>query len=89
LEGDCEVVKRSIRDEPIWVVTHTYIEEMLGISLYSYLYFKLAKMLTLAYDCLCLLFNEIGEEDKTGFAWKLGGLRESEGYWAKREGWSK
>jgi hypothetical protein len=72
LEGDWEVVKRSSRDEPIWVVTHTYIEEILGISLYSYLYLKLAKMLTLAYDCFCLLFNEIGEEDRTGSAWKLG-----------------
>jgi hypothetical protein len=38
-------VKRSGRDEPIWVVIHMCMEAMLGISLYSYLYLKLAKML--------------------------------------------
>jgi hypothetical protein len=31
-------VKRSGRDEPMWDVTHMSMEEMLGISLYSYLY---------------------------------------------------
>jgi hypothetical protein len=47
------------------------MEAMLGISLYSYLYPKLAKMLCLSYYLLCFLFNKIGEEDKTGSAWKL------------------
>jgi hypothetical protein len=37
------------------------MEAMLGISLYSYPYLKPAKMLCLSYDCLCLLFNKIGE----------------------------
>jgi hypothetical protein len=37
-EGDQELVKRSIRDESIWVVTHQCMEVMLGISLYSYPY---------------------------------------------------
>jgi hypothetical protein len=36
-------VKRSGRDEPMWVVIHKCMEGMLGISLYSYLYPKLAK----------------------------------------------
>jgi hypothetical protein len=36
-------VKRSDRDEPMWVAIHIYMEAMLGISLYSYLYFKLIK----------------------------------------------
>jgi hypothetical protein len=31
-------VKRSGRDEPMWVVIHMGMEAMLGISLYSYLY---------------------------------------------------
>jgi hypothetical protein len=31
-----EVVKRSGRDESIWVVTHLCMGAMLGISLYSY-----------------------------------------------------
>jgi hypothetical protein len=44
-KGDQEVVKRSDRDEPMWVVIHVCIEATLGISLYSYLYLKLAKML--------------------------------------------
>jgi hypothetical protein len=36
-------VKRSGRDEPVWVAIHHCVEVMLGISLYSYLYLKLAK----------------------------------------------
>jgi hypothetical protein len=36
-------VKRSGREEPMWVVIYMCMEAMLGISLYSYLYFKLAK----------------------------------------------
>jgi hypothetical protein len=31
-----EPVQRSVRDESTWVVTHLYMEAMLGISLYSY-----------------------------------------------------
>jgi hypothetical protein len=48
------------------------MEAMLGISLYSYLYLKLAKTLCLSYYLLCFLFK-IGEEGKTGSAWKQGG----------------
>jgi hypothetical protein len=44
-EGDREVVKRSGSDEPMWVAIHKCVEAMLGISLYSYLYLNLAKML--------------------------------------------
>jgi hypothetical protein len=36
-------VKRSGRDEPMWVAIHKCMEATLGISLYSYLYLKLAK----------------------------------------------
>jgi hypothetical protein len=49
------------------------METMLGISLYSYPYLKLAKPLYLSYHCLCLLFNKIGKEDRTGSSWKQGG----------------
>jgi hypothetical protein len=55
-------VERSGRDESIWVVIHMCMEAMLGISLYSYPYLKLAKMLCFSYYCLCLLFNKIGEQ---------------------------
>jgi hypothetical protein len=36
-------VKRSGRDEPVWIVIHIRMETTQGISLYSYLYLKLAK----------------------------------------------
>jgi hypothetical protein len=36
-------VKRSGRDEPMWVTIHKCLEATLGISLYNYLYLKLAK----------------------------------------------
>jgi hypothetical protein len=67
-------VKRTGRDEPMWVAIHMGMEAMLGIPLHSYLYLKLAKTLCLPYYLLCFLFNKIGEqEDGTGFAWKFGG----------------
>jgi hypothetical protein len=55
-----------------------YMEAMLGISLYSYPYVKLGKMLCLSYYCLCFLFNKIGEEGRTGSAWNQGGRGEIE-----------
>jgi hypothetical protein len=39
------------------------VEAMLGISLYSYLYLKLAKPLYLSYYRLCFLFNKIGKQE--------------------------
>jgi hypothetical protein len=61
-EGDREVVKRSGRDEPIWVAIHKCMEATLGISLYSYLYLKLSKTLFFLLS-LCLLYNKIGEQE--------------------------
>jgi hypothetical protein len=51
------------------------MEAIVGISLYSYPYVKLAKMLCLSYYCLCLLFNKIEEEGRTGSAWKRVGMK--------------
>jgi hypothetical protein len=66
-------MKRSGRDEPMWIVIHMYMEAMLGISLYSYPYLKLAKTLYLSYYLLCFLFNKIREqESRTGSAQKWG-----------------
>jgi hypothetical protein len=51
------------------------VEAMLGISLYSYLYHKLAKALCLSYYLLCFLFNKtVEQEGRTGSAqkWELG-----------------
>jgi hypothetical protein len=57
----------------MWVVTHMCMEVTLGISLYSYLYLKLAKTLCLSYNLLCFPFNKIGEQEGgTGSAWKQG-----------------
>jgi hypothetical protein len=50
------------------------MEATLGISLYSYIYLKLAKTLCLSYFLLCFLVNQIGEQDGgTGCAQKWGG----------------
>jgi hypothetical protein len=46
-------VKTSGRDEPMQVVVHMCMEAILRISLYSYLYLKLAKMQFLSYYLLC------------------------------------
>jgi hypothetical protein len=69
-ENNILAVKWSGRVESMWVVIYMCMEAMLGISLYSYPYLKLVKPLCLSYYCLCLLFNKIGEEGRTGSAWK-------------------
>jgi hypothetical protein len=51
--------KRSGRDEPPWVAIHKCTGAMPGISLNSYLYLKLEKMLCLSYYLLRFLFNKI------------------------------
>jgi hypothetical protein len=49
------------------------MEAMLGISLCSYLYLKLAKILWLSYYLLCFFFNKIREQGgSTDSAWKQG-----------------
>jgi hypothetical protein len=47
----------------MWVAIHKCMEATLGISLYRYLYPRLAKTLCLSYYLLCFLFNKIGEEE--------------------------
>jgi hypothetical protein len=51
------------RDEPMCVVIHMFMEAMLGISLYSYLYLKLIKTLCLSYYLLCFLLKNIREQE--------------------------
>jgi hypothetical protein len=65
-------MKKMFTMQPMWVAIHKYMEATLGISLYRNLYPKLAKMLCLSYYLLCFLFNKIGEEGRTGYAWKWG-----------------
>jgi hypothetical protein len=60
-------MKRSGRDEPMWVVTHMCMVTTLGISLYSYLHLKLTKTTCFSYYLLCSLFDKIGEQE----GWKI------------------
>jgi hypothetical protein len=46
----------------MWIAIQKYMEAVVGISLYSYLYLKLAKTLCLSYYLLWFLFNKIGEQ---------------------------
>jgi hypothetical protein len=57
---DQEVVKKSGRNEPVWVVIQICMETAQGISMYSYPYLKLAKMPYLSYYLLWFFFNKIG-----------------------------
>jgi hypothetical protein len=78
-------VKRTSRDEPIGVVIHKCMETTQGISLYSYLYLKLAKMPCLSHYCLCFFFYKIGDEEgRTGSAWRELGFGIS--VWGEVEG---
>jgi hypothetical protein len=60
-------VKRSGRDEPMWAAIHKCMDAMLGISLYSYLYLKLAKMLCLYYYLLFSLQQNQRTRGQTRF----------------------
>jgi hypothetical protein len=55
------------------VATHKCMEAMLGISLYSYPYPILAKIVCLSYYLLCFLLKNIREEDGIESSWKWGG----------------
>jgi hypothetical protein len=62
------------------VAIYKCIDAVLGVSLYSYLYLKLAKMLCLSYYFLGFLFNKVREQDgRTGSAQKWGWERDREG----------
>jgi hypothetical protein len=74
-------VKRSGRDEPIKVVIHMCMKETLRISLYSYLYLTLAKMLCLFY--YLYVFSSTKLEKRTSPSFLPG----SEGEGGKRNGW--
>jgi hypothetical protein len=70
-------VKKSGRDEPIWVVIHMCMETKPGIFLYSYLYLKLAKAPGISYYLLCF-FTSTKLENKRTEQVVPGGQREGE-----------
>jgi hypothetical protein len=51
-------VKRSGRDEPMWVVIHKCIEATQEISLYNYLHLKPAKMICFSFYVVCFFLNK-------------------------------
>jgi hypothetical protein len=55
-------VKRTGRDEPIWVVVHICIETIQENSMCIYLYLKLAKTVCFSFYLLC--FISIKSENK-------------------------
>jgi hypothetical protein len=66
-------VKRSGRDEPTWVIIHMCMEATLGLSLYSYLYHKLAKMLCLS-NISYVFSSTISENKRAGQVLPRSGL---------------
>jgi hypothetical protein len=74
----------------MWALIHMCMEAMLGISLYSYLYLKIAKMLCLSYYFLCFLFkkleNKRAEQVLPGSKERLG---ERKGVGTRSERWLK
>jgi hypothetical protein len=56
----------------MWIEIHMCTEATLGISLYSYLYLKLAKMLCLSY--YFYVFSSTKSENKRAAVQKQGGL---------------
>jgi hypothetical protein len=72
-EGDQEVVKRSGGDESVWVAIHKCMETILGISQYSYLNLKLAKLLSFLLSPMFSLQQNWRTRGRTGSAGGGGG----------------
>jgi hypothetical protein len=84
-EGDQEVVKRCGRDETMWVSMHKCMEAMLGISLYSYLYLKLAKMLSFLLSLIFSLQQNWRRRGQNRFCLEAVGGEE----WKRWERWEE
>jgi hypothetical protein len=79
-EEDQRVVKRTGKDEPMWVVIHICLEITQGISLYSYFYLKLEKIPCFSYYLLFSSSTKLENRrnrraDRTGSALKGEGTR--------------
>jgi hypothetical protein len=73
-------VKRSGRDEPIWIVIYMCMEAMLGICLYSYLYLKISFLSS---------FQQNWRKDQNRFCLELRGIGEKERAGGRGERWPK
>jgi hypothetical protein len=69
-------VKRFDRDEPLWVSIHKCMEAMLGIFLYGYLYFKLAKIASFLLSPMLSLQQNQRTRGKNRFCTEAGRDRE-------------
>jgi hypothetical protein len=65
------------------------MEAMLGISLYSYVYLNLAKLLCLSYYFLCFLFNKNWRRGQNRFCLEARGVRKEGGDKGQGEKWPK
>jgi hypothetical protein len=80
-------VKRSDRNEPMWIAIHLCMETMLGISLYSYPYLKEQKcyvFLIISYVFSSTILEKRAEQVLPGS--EVGG-EEQDGLWGER--WPK
>jgi hypothetical protein len=57
------MVKGSGRDEPVWVVIHMCMKTKKGISLFSYLHAKLAKIQCFSFYHVCFFLNKSEEKE--------------------------
>jgi hypothetical protein len=67
-------VKRLGRDELMWVAIHICMETTQGISLYSYLYLKLAKVPCFYYFLYFFLLQNQRTREQNRFSWRWGGV---------------
>jgi hypothetical protein len=67
-------VKRSGRDEPVWVLLHMYVEAMLGISLSQTSKYDMSFLLSLLSS-----LQQNWRRGQNRFSWKQGGWEEEEG----------
>jgi hypothetical protein len=68
-------MKRSGRDEQMWVEIHKFMEAMLGIFLYNYLYLKLAKHHVFLLIIFLILLSNWRIRGKTRFCLEVWGSR--------------
>jgi hypothetical protein len=71
-------VKRSGRDETIWVVIYLCMEAMLGISLHSYPYLKRAKTLLSFFLLLISTLQQNWRKEQNMFCLEVRG-----GWWGE------
>jgi hypothetical protein len=78
-------VKRSVRDELIWVVTHLCIEAMLGISLYSYPYLNYQECFVFLIIAYVFSSTKLEKREEQVLPRSEGGGEEREEVWDRKK----